>query len=183
MLARSAELLVRQTGVTVLEWNERVRTSGADRNGAELRVWLTQQQVTGYAQQLLVMERFGYPDFLITNADEQLIDAQYSGREHLRPILDKILAATDELGDGWIQARKGYVSLFTPRHTFAVIRSATKKRVDLGLRLPDRVPSGRLESAKRLGNESINVRIGLYSAEDVDHEVLDLLKAAYIGSS
>ena len=79
MLARSAELLVRQTGVTVLEWNERVRTSGADRNGAELRVWLTQQQVTGYAQQLLVMERFGYPDFLITNADEQLIDRNIQG--------------------------------------------------------------------------------------------------------
>jgi hypothetical protein len=29
--------------------------------------------VTGYAQQLLVMERFGYPDFLTVTADE-LID-------------------------------------------------------------------------------------------------------------
>jgi len=170
------------TGATVLEWSERVRASGADNDEAELRVWLTQQKITGYAQQLLVMERFGYPDFLITNADE-LIDAQYSGREHLRPVLDRILAATDALGDGWIQARQGYVSLFTPRRTFAVVRPSTKKRVDLGLRLHDRVPSGRLEAAKRLGNEAINIRVGLRSVDDVDEEVIDLLKAAYSGST
>jgi Domain of unknown function (DUF5655) len=182
MIARSADLLVRQTGVTVPEWNERVRSSGADRDEDELRAWLTQQDVTGYAQHLLVMERFGYPDFLITNAAE-LIDAQYADREQLRPTLDKILAATESFGDGWIQARKGYVSLFTPRRTFAIIRPSTKKRVDLGLRLPDRDPSGRLEAAKRLGNEAINIRVGLRSVDDVDEEVLELLKTAYAGSS
>jgi len=147
-----------------------------------LRTWLDSQGVTGYGQALLVWERFGYPDFLITNAGE-LIDAQYADREQLRPILDKILAVTEAFGDGWIQARKGYVSLFTPRRTFALIRPTTKKRVDLGLRLPDRVPSGRLEAAKRLGKEAINIRVGLRSVDDVDEEVIDLLKAAYAGSS
>jgi hypothetical protein len=182
MIAKSAELLVRQTGVTVPEWNERVRSSGHDGDEDQLRAWLTQQDVTGYAQHLLVMERFGYPDFLITNAAE-LIDAQYADREQLRPILDKILAATEAFEDSWVQARKGYVSLFTPRRTFAVIRPSTKKRVDLGLRLPDRVPSGRLEAANRLGDDAINLRVGLRSVDDVDEEVIGLLKAAYADST
>jgi hypothetical protein len=36
----------------------------------QLRTWLTQQGVTGNAQSHLVMERFGYPDFLLASADE-----------------------------------------------------------------------------------------------------------------
>ena len=64
------------------------------------------------------MERFGYPDFVTASADE-LIEAQYADRPHLRPIYEAIVAATRKLGDFVIQARKGYVSLVTPRRTFA----------------------------------------------------------------
>ena len=38
---------------------------------------------SGYPQMLLVMERFGYPDFLLASADE-LIDGQYADRPELR---------------------------------------------------------------------------------------------------
>ena len=37
---------------------------------AALRAWLNERGVTGYGQSLLVMERFGYPDFLRADADE-----------------------------------------------------------------------------------------------------------------
>jgi len=86
--------------------------------------------VTGYAQSLLVMERFGYPDFLVASADE-LIDGQYKDRPQLRPILDAILAATAGLGEVVIQARKTFVSLVTPRRTFARVQATTRNRVDL----------------------------------------------------
>ena len=36
--------------------------------------------------------RFGYPDSVTATAD-QLVDAQYAGRHHLRPIYDAILDA------------------------------------------------------------------------------------------
>jgi hypothetical protein len=178
MMAMSAELLKRRTGGTVAEWNERVRSSGADHDEAHLRTWLTEQGVTGYAQQLLVMERFGYPDFLTATADE-LIAAQYADRTSLRPILDRILDVASALGAITIQARKGYVSLVSPRRTFAVVRPTTKQRVDLGLRLPRRAPSGRVEAAKGLGNDSITLRVGLHSVDDIDDEVLDLLRLTY----
>jgi hypothetical protein len=96
---------------------------------ASLRSWLTGQEVTGYPQQLLVMETFGYPEFLKASADE-LIDGQYADRPDLRPILDVIVAHLPRLGEVTIQARKGYVSLLTPRRTFATVQPTTKQRVD-----------------------------------------------------
>lgn len=178
MMAMSAELLERRTGAGVAEWNERVRSSGADGSEVDLRAWLAGQGVTGYAQQLLVFERFGYPDFLKATADE-LIDGQYAGREQLRPILDRVLEVASSVGDVTVQARKGYVSLVGPRRTFAVVRPTTRQHVDVGLRLDGREPDGRLQAAKGLGNDTINVRVRLSSPAEVDHELIELLELAY----
>jgi hypothetical protein len=177
MMASHAALLERRTGAGVPEWNARVRASGADQDEATLRAWLTAQGVTGYPQQLLVFERFGYPSFLVATAD-QLIAGQYADRPHLRPILDRVLEATSSLGAFTVQARKGYVSLVGPRRTFAVVRATTKRRVDLGLRL-EGARGGRLRSAGGLANESITVRVELESPDEVDQEVVSLLALAY----
>ena len=107
------------------------------------------------------MERFGYPDFMRATADE-LIDGQYQDRPHLRPILDAVITAVQTLGPVNFQARKGYVSLLTPKRTFAVVKASTKQRVDIGLRLDGEAPTGRLLDAASLGNETINLRLPLY---------------------
>lgn len=182
MMAMAAAVLERRTGSGVADWNKRVRSSNSDHDEVDLRAWLAEQGVTGYAQQLLVMERFGYPDFLTASADE-LIDSQYADRRHLRPILDRVVNAARAIGAVTIQARKGYVSLVSPRRTFAVVRPTTKGRVDVGFRLDVRAPAGRLEPAKGLGNDAINVRVGLHSADDVDDEVIELLELAYAANS
>src|SRR5881409_2673914 len=142
----SARLLKERTGEGVDAWNRRIKRERLDDEGS-LRAWLTKQGVTGYAQTLLVMERFGYPDFLTATADD-LIDGQYADRPHLRPILDAILTAAEGLGDVTIQARKTYVSLVSPRRTFARVQPTTKQRVDLGLRLEDVKPGGRMQASK-----------------------------------
>ena len=38
------------------------------RDEQQLRTWLSRRNVTGFAQQLLVLERFGYPDFVLSCA-------------------------------------------------------------------------------------------------------------------
>ena len=172
-----ADLLERRTGLDVEGWNARIREADF-KDEASLRTWLAEQGVTGYPQGLLVMERFGYPDFLIASADE-LIDSQYRDRSELRPILDAVLAKVAELGEVTIQARKTYVSLLTPRRTFAAVQATTKQRVDLGLRLSDQPTDGRLESAASMGSGQVNVRIGLTSVDDVDDEVQGWLRRAY----
>lgn len=175
MRAMSARLLKERTGEDVDSWNRRIQNRSFKDEEA-LRLWLTQEGVIGYAQSLLVMEHFGYPDFLLASADE-LIDAQYADRPQLRPILDTIIKAMAGLGRVTIQARKGYVSFVSPRRTFARLRPTIKNRVDLGLRLEGVKPGGRLVPSKI--QETMQVQIGLSSPEEVDSEVLDWLQLAY----
>ncbi len=171
----SARLLLERTGEGLDAWNQRIRREGFTSEQA-LRAWLKRLGVTGYAQSLLVMEQFGYPDFFLASA-EDLIDGQYADRPQLRPIFDAVITAAAALGNVIIQARKTYVSLVTPRRTFARVQPTTKNRIDLGLRLAGQKPFGRLQPSKI--HESTPLQISLTSQEDVDAEVLNWLQQAY----
>jgi hypothetical protein len=171
----SARLLQERTGENVATWNRRIAEEQFQ-DEKSLRAWLTKQGVTGYAQSLLVMERFGYPDFLLASA-EDLIDGQYADRPKLRPIFDAIIEAAAALGAVTIQARKTYVSLVTPRRTFARIQPTSKNRVDLGLRLEGHKPGGRLQPSKI--QETMRLQTSLTSVNDIDSEVLNWLQEAY----
>jgi len=173
-----ARLLKERTGKNVTAWNRRIAKEKFN-DEKSLRSWLTKQGVTGYSQNLLVMERFGYPDHLLASADD-LINGQYEDRPQLRPILDAILDAAGDFGDVTIQARKTYVSLVTPRRTFARIQPTTKSRVDLALRLEGHKPWGRLRPSKI--HETTPLQISLTSADDVDAEVVHWLREAYNAS-
>ena len=170
-------LLERRTGKGLEHWNARVRATGIN-DEAGVRAWLAEQGVTGYPQMLLVMERFGYPDFLLATADE-LVEGQYADRPHLRPICDRLLEVAAGLGDVTVQTRKTYVSLVGPRRTFAQVAATTRKRVDLGLRLDGERPHGRLLDARSMGNRSFSVHFPLASVEEVDDEVVTWLQRAY----
>ena len=171
----SARLLKERTGEDVDAWNQRIKKERFNDENA-LRVWLTRQGVTGYAQSLLVMERFGYPDFLLASADE-LVEGQYEDRPHLRPIFNAIIDAAAGLDDVTIQARKTYVSLVSPRRTFARVQPTTKNRVDLGLRLDGEKPGGRLQPSKI--HETMRLQISFTTRDEVDSEALDWLQRAY----
>ncbi|HJZ93458.1 MAG TPA: DUF5655 domain-containing protein [Gemmataceae bacterium] len=168
-------MLEKQTGKGLDHWNARIgkkKFADADR----LREWLAAEGVTGYAAQILVMERFGYPDFVTSSADE-LIDAQYTDRPHLRPIYEAIVASARGFGEIVIQARKGFVSLMTPKRTFARVRATTKDRIDVGLRLKGVQPRGRLKPSRI--SETTPVEVSLSELEDLDVDVLKWLRKAY----
>ena len=116
-----------------------------------------------------------------TSPDElnELIDGQYADRPQLRAVLDAVLALLPGLGPVTVQARKTCVSLVTPRRTFAAVQATTKSRVDLGLRLDDTEPAGRLQPARNLASGTINVRIALASPDEIDAEVVGWLRRAY----
>ncbi len=168
-------LLEESTGAGLDAWNRRIEREHF-RDEPSLRAWLSQQGVTGYAQSLLVMERFGYPDFFVATAD-QLIDGQYADRTQLRPIFDAILNAALGFGEVIVQARKTYVSLVSPRRTFARLQPTTKTRLDVGLRLEGQGPGGRLQPSTI--HETMKLQISLAAVEEVDAEVLYWLRRAY----
>jgi hypothetical protein len=168
-------VLKKQTGKDLDYWNTRIKKKKfAD--ARHLQAWLAGQGVIGYAEQLLVMEVFGYPEWLTSSADE-LIDAQYADRPHLRPIYDAIVAAAKRFGEMVIQARKGYVSLLTPTRTFARVRATTKDRIDVGLRLEGLQPRGRLKPSRI--HETMPLHMSLTEPKELDHEVLKWLRKAY----
>jgi Domain of unknown function (DUF5655) len=175
MKQTSSRLLEERTGHSVETWNLRIQRKRFP-DEESLRSWLAEHRVTGYAQDLLVMERFGYPHFLTATAKE-LIDGQYADRGRLRPILDAILDAVEEFGDVTIQARKTYVSLVSPRRTFARVQPTTKDRVDLALRLDGQKPGGRLRPSKI--QETMTIQIGLTAPADLDSEARRWLRQAY----
>jgi len=175
MKSMSARLLQERTGLDVTTWNQRILAQHLKDEQA-LRTWLIEQGVIGYAQNLLVMERFGYPDFMQASAEE-LIQGQYADRPQLRPIFEAILGAAAGLGDVTIQARKTYVSLMTARRTFARVQPNTKQRVDLALRLEGQKPGGRLQPSRI--HASTPLQISLTTPDDVDVKVLDWLQKAY----
>jgi len=181
MRERDIELLVRRTGDGLETWNRRVVESGTH-DESSLRAWLSQQGVTGYPQMLLVMERFGYPDYLTASADE-LIEGQYFDRPALRPILDAVLARLPAVGEVTVQARKTYVALLTPKRTFAAVQPTTRQRIDLGLRLEGVAATTRLLPAPNFAQSAVTMKIGLSSPDDVDDELDGWLRQAYDQSS
>jgi hypothetical protein len=170
--------LVERTGEGLDVWNARVREQDFT-DEAALRAWLTTEGVSGYPQMLLVMERFGYPDYLQATADE-LVDGQYADRPELRSILDAVLALLPGVGEVEVQTRKTYVALLAPKRTMGAVQPTTKKRVDLGLRLAkDQELVERLERVVSFGQSSVTHRIGLASSDDVDDFVAEWLRRAY----
>lgn len=177
MKLMSQRLLEERTGRSLEAWNKRVAAQ-KPKDEAALRAWLEMEGVTGYAQSLLVMERFGYADWMTASA-ESLIDAQYEGKQELRAVFDAVVDAAVSCGEVAIQARKTYVSLVGPKRTFARIQ-AKKQRVDVGLRL-DRAPRGRLKPSKI--HETMPVQLELAALDDLDADALAWIQKAYEGSA
>ena len=173
--------LERQTGEGVEAWNLKIKAA-APADEPALRAWLADREVTGYPAMLLAWETFGYPDFLTASADE-LIEAQYADRPDLRPVFDAVIAAVSAFEGAEAQARKTYVALLAPRRTFGIVQASTKKRVDVGLRLENVEPEGRLLLAKSLGNDTITRRLALESVDDLDDEALAWIRRAYEANS
>jgi hypothetical protein len=110
-----------------------------------------------------------------------LVAAQYAARPALRPIYDAIVAMAGRLDDVTLQARKTYVSLVSPRRTFARLQASSRDRLDLGLRFATPPESSRLLPSNI--HETMRFRVALTRIEDVDAEVEALLRAAYQESS
>ena len=116
----------------------------------------------------------------ITAPADELIARQYADRSHLRAVYDAVINAAMECGEIIVQVRETYVSLVAPRRAFARIKPV-RNQVDLGLRLEQCEPVGRIEPSRI--HHTMRVQIGLTSPQDVDAEVRYLLSQAYLENS
>jgi hypothetical protein len=127
---------------------------------------------------------YGFANTIVTLAKEKnapsedLVMNQYQGKELLKPIYEKLISIIEAFGtDIVVSPKKGSVSLIRKKQ-FALIKPATKTRIDLGLKLKDIEIQGRLEGSGPFGTMCTH-RIQLQNITDIDNEVINWLSAAY----
>jgi len=107
-----------------------------------------------------------------------LVSNQYTGKESLFPLYEKVISIVENFGnDITIAPKKGSVSLIRKRQ-FALIKPATKTRIDLGLKLKDTEVQGCLEHSGPFGAMCTH-RIQINEMDDINDDVIKWLSTAY----
>lgn len=127
----------------------------------------------------------GYANTIVTLAKEEnytedsLIENQYKGKENLFSIYKKIISEVKNFGsDVIVTPKKTSVSIIRKRQ-FVLIKPATKTRIDIGLKLPDKPTTDRLENSGPFGTMCTH-RVKITSVNDLDSELIEWMKEAYI---
>lgn len=109
---------------------------------------------------------------------DDLITAQYKGKEELKPWYDKIMNEVNKFGkDIEIAPKKGYVSLRRKKQ-FAIIQPSTKTRMDVGLNIKGVAPSGNVETAGSW-NAMCTHRIKVEDEKMINKDLINWIKQSY----
>jgi len=110
--------------------------------------------------------------------DKDLLTNQYKGKENLKPIYEKLISKIGTFGTDITKTpKKDSVSIIRKKQ-FALIKPATKTRIDLGLKLKGKPTTNRLENSGPFGAMCTH-RVRLETAKDVNDELIGWLKEAY----
>lgn len=170
------ENLKKNTGKSLDEWVSIVHKAGIEKHG-EVVKFLKEKHGFGHGYANLVALTVRESAAMFQEGDA-LVEAQYKGKEALRPIHDAILKHVKTFGnDVEVSPKKTSVSLRRKRQ-FALIQPSTKTRIDLGLKFNNKPHKGRLETSGPFGAMCTH-RVQLTDIKDLDKEVLGWIKDAY----
>lgn len=163
----------KKTGRSLAEWKNILQSKDFVKHSEAVNYLKKEHQVThGFANTIVTLSK--------DNGDtaSDLIENQYKGKEGLLPIYEKLISTVNSFGnDVTITPKKGSVSIIRKRQ-FALIKPATKTRIDLGLKLKDKPITNRLENSGPFGTMCTH-RVKLNSTAEVDEQLFDWLKEAY----
>lgn len=168
--------LKKNTGKSLDQWVAIARKSKLEKHGEILKYLKGEHGLThGYANLISMAARESAAVF---SQEDDLVSAQYKGKESLRPIYDEILKYAQSLGnDVDVSPKKTSVS-FRRKRQFALAQPSTKTRIDLGLKFNQKPHAGRLETSGPFGTMCTH-RVQLTSVKDFDKEVKAWMKEAY----
>lgn len=162
-----------KTGKKLEEWIEILNNENIEKHSMAVRFLKTEHGVThGFANTIVTLSKEN------NETCEDLVLTQYKGKELLQPLYDLLISTVENFGDDVvITPKKGSVSLIR-KNQFALIKPATKTRIDLGLKLKGVEVQGRLENSGPFGTMCTH-RIQLKSLTDIDADVINWLSMAY----
>ena len=162
-----------KTGKSLEEWKAILKEKSFAKHSEGVKYLKTEHQVThGFANTIVSLSKQE------DNAPEDLVKTQYSGKEDLFPIYEKLIDFVNTLGsDVTITPKKGSVSIIRKRQ-FILIKPATKTRIDLGFKLKDKPTTDRLGNSGPFGTMCTH-RVQLTDTKDIDSELKGWIKEAY----
>lgn len=169
--------LHKNTGKTLEQWISIVKKEGFEKHGEIIKFLKEKHAFTHGFANLVALKSRGSDAGSVENKDA-LIEKQYKGKEHLKPLYDELLSKIRAFGkDIEIAPKNAYVSLKRKKQ-FATLQPASKTRFEIGLNLKGEAPKGKLE-AITAANAMCSHKINLSGMKDIDKEVIDWLKKAY----
>ncbi len=169
--------LLEKTGKTLEHWISIVKKNKLEKHKAILDFLKKEHGFThGYANFVSLKAREADAG---SAKPEDLVKTQYSkGKEHLKPIYDQLVSVIQSFGkDVEIAPKKTSVSMRVKRQ-FALIKPATKTRIDLGLKFNDKPVGDRLMDSGPFGTMCTH-RVILTEASEIDEELVAWLREAY----
>jgi hypothetical protein len=162
-----------KTGKSLAEWKTLLTSMSFEKHSQAVNFLKKEHGVThGYANTIVTLSKDSGA------SSEDLVANQYKGKEALLPVYEKLLAIVQSFGaDVRVVPKKSTVSLVRKKQ-FALIKPATKTRIDLGLKLRDQEPSGRLEDSGPFGTMCTH-RVRVTEVGQVNGELREWLEAAY----
>ena len=168
--------LLEKTGKPLSHWIDVVKKTQLEKHKAILDYLKSEHGFTHGFANFVSMKARKADAGSIDDAD--LLTNQYKGKEHLKPIYEKLINDIATFGSDITQTpKKDSVSLIRKRQ-FALIKPATKSRIDLGLKLKGVPTTDRLENSGPFGAMCTH-HVRLTSVAEVDAELITWLKEAY----
>jgi hypothetical protein len=169
------ENLHKNTGKTLPQWVEEVKKLNFEKHGQIMKHLKEELGLTHGFANLIALKTLATDAGSSENKDD-LIDSQYKGKEHFRPIYDRLIGEISKFGgDVEVSPKMANVSLRRKKQ-FALLHPVTKTRFEIGINLKGQQPSGKLLPS---GNAMCTHKINLTGIDDIDQEVLDWLRKAY----
>ena len=162
-----------KTGKKLDEWQKILKRVPFTKHSEGLNYLKKEHGVThGYANTIVAL-------FLAEDdSNIDLVQKQYEGKEVLMPIYSAIKEFAVSLGsDVKVAPKKGSVS-FVRKRQFILIKPATKKRIDLGLKLKGIPEAGRLGGSGPFGTMCTH-RVQIHELHEVDDELKKWIIEAY----
>lgn len=162
-----------KTGKSLVEWKAILKSKNFAKHSEGVNYLKKEHGVThGFANTIVTLSKEE------NNSPSDLVTAQYQGKENLLPIHDRIIDIIKDFGkDIVITPKKTSVSIIRKKQ-FALIKPATKTRIDLGLKIKDKPIGKRLENSGPFGTMCTH-RVKLSSVDEIDRELIEWLKEAY----
>ena len=162
-----------KTGRSLAEWKTLLKTKEFSKHSEAVNFLKKEHGVShGFANTIVSLSKEN------NDTSDDLVANQYKGKEVLLPIYKKLLEVTTSFGpDVTVTPKKTTVSIIR-KTQFALIKPATKSRIDLGLKIKEKPTTERLENSGPFGTMCTH-RVQITSVDEIDDELRSWLTEAY----